>query len=234
MRLLRKFLAFLGAAVFGAIVALFSLYLAIVNRMPEIQAWHRPLLSQDFRADDADGADFADYLAHENALFDELEIFVSERSEHQEGAFEPGMVPYDRYLSESPSNPARHSTNWNRTFVFTTEEPRGAVLLLHGLSDSPYSVRATGELYRDQGYAVIGLRLPGHGTIPGALTEARWRDWRAAVRLAAHELHQMAGANAPFTIVGYSNGGSGDGRHEGVHRCRRRRLSCGASAVQTR
>lgn len=208
MWLLRKVLALLGAAVFGAIVALFSLYLAIVNRMPEIQVWHRPVLSRDFRAGDANGAEFADYLARENALFDELEIFVAERSEREEGALEPDMLPYDRYLSHSPSNPARHETNWNRTFVFTTEEPRGAVLLLHGLSDSPYSVRAVGELYRAQGYAVIGLRLPGHGTIPGALIEARWRDWRAAVRLAAHELNRMAGADKPFAIVGYSNGGA--------------------------
>src|SRR4030088_3017231 len=31
---------------------------------------------------------------------------------------------------------------------------------------------------------VIGLRLPGHGTVPSGLTIRRWQDMAAAVRLA--------------------------------------------------
>jgi pimeloyl-ACP methyl ester carboxylesterase len=207
MWFVRKLLAFLGIAVFGAVVALFSLYLAIVNRMPELQEWHRPVLSDDFRARDANES-FAAYLERERALFDELGEFVRDRTEREGLVYEQGMVPFDRYLAPSPSNPANHDFDWNRTFVFEPDEPRGGVLLLHGLSDSPYSVRAMGELFRDAGYAVIGLRLPGHGTIPGALTEARWRDWREATRIAAHEVHRMSGEGRPFMIVGYSNGGA--------------------------
>jgi esterase/lipase len=207
MRTLRKLLAFLGVAAFGAVAALFGVYLAIVNQMPELQEWHHPLLSRDFQAQDAD-ADFAAYMAREEALFDELDAFVQKRTERRGLDYEKGMVPFDRYLAPSPSNPANHDFDWNRTFVFEADEPRGGVLLLHGLSDSPYSVRAMGELFRDAGYAVIGLRLPGHGTIPGALTEVRWRDWREATRIAALEVDRMAGEGRPFMIVGYSNGGA--------------------------
>ncbi len=35
--------------------------------------------------------------------------------------------------------------NWNRSFVLPTGEPAAGVLHLHGLSDSPYSMRALGE-----------------------------------------------------------------------------------------
>jgi alpha-beta hydrolase superfamily lysophospholipase len=50
------------------------------------------------------------------------------------------------------------------------------VLLLHGLTDSPYSMRALAELFAARGWYVVGLRLPGHGTAPAALTRVTWQD----------------------------------------------------------
>ena len=55
-----------------------------------------------------------------------------------------------------------------------------AVVLLHGLTDAPYSLRHVGRFYRAHGYVAIGLRLPGHGTVPAALTDVTWEDWMAA------------------------------------------------------
>ena len=43
------------------------------------------------------------------------------------------------------------------------------MLLLHGYSDSPYSLRGFGAMMRDAGAHVVGLRIPGHGTAPSAL-----------------------------------------------------------------
>ena len=87
-------------------------------------------------------------------------------------------------------------------------EPVGAVVLLHGLSDSPYSLRHVARSYVEHGYAAVGMRLPGHGTVPAGLTRARWQDWRAATRLAMREARRLAGAGKPLHIVGYSNGGA--------------------------
>ena len=87
-------------------------------------------------------------------------------------------------------------------------EIRGGVLLLHGLTDSPYSVRAEAELYASEGFYALSLRVPGHGTIPGALTVARWEDWRAAARLGARHVRGRVPAPLPFHVVGYSNGGA--------------------------
>ena len=74
--------------------------------------------------------------------------------------------------------------NWNRSFELETAASRGGVLLLHGMSDSPYSLRTLGETLNQRGYWVIGLRLPGHGTAPSGLKTVRWQDMSAAVHLA--------------------------------------------------
>jgi alpha-beta hydrolase superfamily lysophospholipase len=82
------------------------------------------------------------------------------------------------------------------------------VVLLHGLSDSPYSLRHVARTYVEHGFAAVGIRLPGHGTVPAALTSVDWRDWQAATRLAVREARRLAGPAKPLHIVGYSNGGA--------------------------
>ena len=37
-----------------------------------------------------------------------------------------------------------------------------AILLLHGLTDAPYSLHAVGAEFRERGFDVVSLRLPGH------------------------------------------------------------------------
>ena len=65
--------------------------------------------------------------------------------------------------------------------------PVGAVVFLHGLTDSPYSLRHIARRYRDHGFVAVAIRLPGHGTVPAALTDVEWEDWAAATRLAVRE-----------------------------------------------
>jgi alpha-beta hydrolase superfamily lysophospholipase len=81
------------------------------------------------------------------------------------------------------------------------------VLLLHGMSDSPYSLRNLGERLHAAGAWVVGLRLPGHGTAPSGLTTIHWQDMAAAVRLAMEHLREKVG-DRPLYLVGYSNGGA--------------------------
>ena len=85
--------------------------------------------------------------------------------------------PFNRYVAGSRSDPDEWTTNWNMTFVL---EPRGAptggVLLLHGLTDSPYSLRSLAEVLAGDGRRVVGLRLPGHGTAPSGLLQFELED----------------------------------------------------------
>ena len=49
---------------------------------------------------------------------------------------------------------------------FTTLGSGPTVLMLHGMSDSPYSLRHLAEVYRARGFVVLIPRMPGHGTAP--------------------------------------------------------------------
>jgi alpha-beta hydrolase superfamily lysophospholipase len=86
--------------------------------------------------------------------------------------------------------------------------PVGGALLLHGLSDSPYSLRAMGQRLHAEGYTVVWLRMPGHGTNPRALAEVTWEDWTSAVRIAIKGLRDLVPADKPLILAGYSNGGA--------------------------
>jgi pimeloyl-ACP methyl ester carboxylesterase len=59
-----------------------------------------------------------------------------------------------------------------------------------------------------KGFVAFGIRLPGHGTVPAALTDIRWQDWSAATRLAMREAAQVAAPDKALHIVGFSNGGA--------------------------
>jgi alpha-beta hydrolase superfamily lysophospholipase len=164
------------------------------------QVWHKADLDEEFRASQReDVQNFSDYLALEDRLFGQLQDEVY--AEVDTGP-EFGLV---RYSSGSAADPQGLSPNWNRSFLLPVSNPVGGVLLLHGMSDSPYSLRRLGETLQQLGYVVIGLRLPGHGTAPSGLLRLRWQDMAASVELAVARLGREIGA-APLHMVGYSNG----------------------------
>jgi esterase/lipase len=68
-------------------------------------------------------------------------------------------------------------------------------------------MRKTAELFPAKGFYVLALRLPGHGTVPGALRHARAEDWQAVIEPAAQRVRSVIEDEQPFIIVGYSNGG---------------------------
>ena len=127
------------------------------------------------------------------------------------------MTPFNRYYPDGYSNPDAYTfalptgcDNWNRSFELRPDPDRlrGSVLLVHGLSDGPYSMRALAELFFTQGLHVTCLRVPGHGTTPGGLLSATRHDWTAAVEMAAGHVSRIAGPERPFYLGGYSNGGA--------------------------
>lgn len=165
--------------------------------------WHTEALTEEFTADmtGKEVRTLGDYLDLEERLFRQLEVRVVEKI--------PTGPAYtlERYSRGSAADPSRWPRNWNRTFELEADAPGGGVLLLHGMSDSPYSLRALGEALNRAGYLVVGLRLPGHGTAPSGLKSATWQDMAAAVRLAMAHLADKLG-DRPLHIIGYSTGGS--------------------------
>ena len=179
-----------------AAAALFLQGCASTPREP----WLTADLTEEFRAARADEVrNFEDYLRLEDRLFAQLEAKVYARTETGSG------TALMRYSKGSASDPQGREPNWNRSFELPTEAPVGGVLLLHGMSDSPYSLRALGEELNKRNYWVVGLRLPGHGTAPSGLLDVRWEDMAAAVQLGVEHLAQKVGKQ-PIHVIGYSTG----------------------------
>lgn len=167
-----------------------------------LAVWHT-FVPSEMAAEELDETDWAAYLAREQRLFEEVRSEVTDKLEPEE------RILSNRYFEGSPLYPGRFARDWNRSYVLEPDgEPRGAVVLLHGLTDSPYSLRHIGRHYRASGYVVIGIRLPGHGTVPAGLTTVQWEDWSAATRLAVREAVRRIGPSAPLQLVGFSNGGA--------------------------
>lgn len=166
----------------------------------ELMPWHKKILTKEYGKPDAGEVDsFNAYLQLEQRLFAELqrEIYAlnGTGSEHS----------LERYSTGSLADPEQRSPNWNRSFELAGQNPNAGVLLLHGMSDSPYSLRAMGETLHQRNYHVIGLRMPGHGTIPSGLLDVDWRDMSRIVSLGMQHLQKQLG-DKPIHIIGYSTG----------------------------
>ncbi|WP_197475731.1 carboxylesterase, partial [Oleiphilus sp. HI0043] len=72
--------------------------------------------------------------------------------------------------------------NMNAPFMLMPNEPtQKAVLLVHGLGDSPYSFSDIAKSLHGEGYAVHVLLLPGHGSKPSDLMLSHYEDWQDIV-----------------------------------------------------
>lgn len=173
------------------------------RRHPPLEPWHRLTPAAEMTAAELT-PDFtlADYLAREARLFAEVDLALAGEAARRDPA-QP-----NRFVPASVSSPSRLGWNGNRTFERVPQEIRAGVLLVHGLTDSPYSLHRLADRLSAQGVYALALRMPGHGTVPAGLTTAVWEDWMAAVRLGARHVSQRIGPDRPLFLVGYSNGGA--------------------------
>ena len=79
------------------------------------------------------------------------------------------------------------------------------ILLLHGFTGNPVSMRQLAELLSKRGFAVEVPRLPGHGTAPRDLLPYRYADWRAE---AVAALGRLRARTQTLCGVGLSGGGT--------------------------
>jgi carboxylesterase len=82
------------------------------------------------------------------------------------------------------------------------EGSRG-VLLLHGLTGTPYDVAPFADALFARGLAVRAPLLAGHSDL-ATLESTTWRDWYASAEAAFDELH--AGGRRRVVVVGFSLG----------------------------
>jgi alpha-beta hydrolase superfamily lysophospholipase len=200
-----KLLRLVKRALIGlVIVALTLLVLRVwqTQRGAPLEPWHT-YVPHELSVEELDKTDWDGYLKAEAQIFEGLRTEVTQRLDAED------RIPVNRYFEGSPVYPGHLAHDWNRSYVLEPAgTPVGAVVLLHGLTDSPYSLRHIARRYRDYGFVAVAIRLPAHGTVPGALTEVEWEDWLAATRLAVREARRLSGTSTPLHIVGFSNGGA--------------------------
>ena len=189
----------LGYGITGGVAVMIVVLVLQLERRPDLKIWHTVELDAEFTADGA--KNFEDYLSIEAGLFKQLDQRVYSRIQPEDRRL------INRFHRGSLSDPDRWSPNWNRTFELFEKAPKAGILLLHGMSDSPYSLRSLGQRLHGAGAWVVGLRLPGHGTAPSGLVGVKWQDMAAAVRVSMDHLRDKVG-DRPVYIVGYSNGGA--------------------------
>jgi esterase/lipase len=150
---------------------------------PPLEARHRPSgLNSQFSGS---RLEFAEYVARNRDML----------AKAHAGAADPekivdGNAPFE--LKPSPGFQAGQQKTWRR-----------GVLLTHGLSDSPYSVRHLAAFFQQNGFRVMAVLLPGHGTQPGDLLEVTWHEWAKTVAYGAYKLAEEVDE---VYLAGYSTG----------------------------
>ena len=79
------------------------------------------------------------------------------------------------------------------------------ILLVHGLLASPAEWNAYGDKLQKEGYAVLGVRLAGHGTSPWDLHTRSWQEWLDSIK----RCYRILSAHCDKVVVmGFSSGGA--------------------------
>lgn len=197
-----RWLRRIGFGILIVLATIFTVRAVDAWRGPPLEPWHT-FVPHEMSPADMAGADLATYRAAEDKIFEAVRTEVTDKLPPRD------RERFNRYFAESPAYPGHFAQDFNRTFVLQPEgAPVGAAVFVHGLTDSPYSLRHLARRYAAQGFLAIAIRLPGHGTVPGGLTGVDYEDWIAATRLAMREARRAVGPDKPIHLIGYSNGGA--------------------------
>ena len=78
------------------------------------------------------------------------------------------------------------------------------VVLVHGYTGTPMELRPLGDYLAAQGFTVLGVRLPGHGTSWQELEQTTWPEWYQAV---VDGVQKLQGCCESVSVAGLSLGG---------------------------
>lgn len=199
---IKKWLRRITRTLLVIVLTLFAIRVYDNQQGTHLELWHT-VVPHELTAKQIAKTDWQGYLQAEQNLFIEVKQKVTDKLANNKAYL------FNRYSAQSPLYPEHFKKNWNRSFILEPlGKPKGAVVLLHGLTDSPYSLRHIASHYQQRGFVAVVIRMPAHGTVPAALTDVHWEDWLAATKLAVKEAAKHIEPTDPLHIVGYSNGGA--------------------------
>lgn len=154
---------------------------------PQIQSRHQPSgLNTRFAGE---YLSFADYVSTTLSMLREA---YAQRADFDAEKIIVGNAPFE--LKPTAEN-----------YSEQTKKYRRGILLVHGLTDSPYFMRYLGAFFQAQGFRVMAILLPGHGTQPGDLLDVTWQEWARAVAYGADKLGEEVD---DIHLAGFSVGGA--------------------------
>jgi esterase/lipase len=138
---------------------------------------------------DSEQLSFTEYINHQRNLIARVRENIPPALQHKiiEGNAPFQLTPINTCSSE------------------TGKPFKRGVLLTHGLTDSPYFMRHLAAFFQENGFRVMAILLPGHGTQPGDLLEVRWQEWTKAV---AYGTNCLAKEVDEIYLAGFSAGGT--------------------------
>jgi len=152
---------------------------------PPLEARHRPSgLNSHFNAD---RLAFADYVAHNRDMLGRAHAGSADLEKIVDG-----NAPFE--LKPPAGFPAGQHKPYRR-----------GMLLTHGLTGSPYSMRHLAAFFQQNGFRVMVVLLPGHGTQPGDLLEVNWQEWAKTLAYGADKLAEEVDE---VYLAGHSVGGA--------------------------
>lgn len=87
---------------------------------------------------------------------------------------------------------------------FLLEGGSHGILLLHGFTGSAGHMRLIGEELHQQGFTVLGIQLPGHGTSLEDMQNVHWQDWLQSAKEGRLTLAERC---EKVSVAGLSMGG---------------------------
>jgi carboxylesterase len=120
-------------------------------------------------------------------------------------AIEKPPSPCDHGITHDPAAPAGADVPIGPSAEpFYAAGDATGVLVLHGFTGAPASVRPWAESLAAQGFTVLVPLLPGHGTTWQNMNTTRWTDWYAE---AARSLDRLLSECDEVFVCGLSMGG---------------------------
>lgn len=130
---------------------------------------------------------FSDYIARTRAIIEERRVDLQKPGINANQVIEANC-PFELY----PDQP-----------IQLGKKLKYGALLIHGLLDSPFSLRDIGKQFQANGILSRAILLPGHGTTPSDLLNISYHDWIQAVRYGVESLRNEVDE---IFLVGYSTG----------------------------
>lgn len=94
--------------------------------------------------------------------------------------------------------------NRHKPYLLTRKDADTAILMVHGIYGSPVQFEQLAKILYHQGYTVMAVLLPGHGSSVKDFSRAKAKDWHDEVSRAAKTLSK---SYKNIYMIGHSMGG---------------------------